>query len=291
MNDFHVIVGISGSGKNYWTQSQAALDDVVLDSDETRKILFGDPSIQMEHQKVFNYMFQEAHKALSNNQNVWYVATNLTRKHRVNLIKNIRKLHPETKFYCHIIITPPEICIARDNARSRIVGEQVIMQQLRKFSMPIMEEGWNGIQCHKNWDGSPNTYSEELWKKVADFGAQENPHHTLSLYDHCIECGVHAYRETTDLGLVVCAIYHDVGKIYTKTYWDDDTNIAHYPNHANVSAYLALCCGQNYIQALLINYHMIFYANKKDQEIWHARLGDEIWEKLTLLHKWDEAAH
>lgn len=291
MSEINFIVGISGSGKTSWTQSHATIDDVVIDSDEMRAHLFGDPTIQSDPSKVFNAMFQRVHIALQENKNVWYTATNLKRKHRVRFVNAIKKMHPDVKLHCYILVAPPEVCIARDAQRERTVGEQVIMRQLKLFTVPGLDEGWDDITCYKNWDGNFEDYKKELWGKVEAFGSQENPHHTSTLYDHCVNCGVLAYKNKYGRKMVECATYHDVGKIYTKVYWDDGTGIAHYPQHANVSAYLALCCGLTPEQALLINYHMVRFARKEEQQIWANRFGDKIWQYIQLLNKFDMEAH
>ena len=70
----------------------------------------------------------------------------------------------------------------------------------------------------------------------------------------------------------------------------DDKGIAHYYSHENWSAHLALCCDIPIEVATLCNYHMLPY-NEQGIATWRARLGDELWNKIMLLHECDRRAH
>jgi CRISPR/Cas system-associated endonuclease Cas3-HD len=98
------------------------------------------------------------------------------------------------------------------------------------------------------------------------------------------------------------ALLHDIGKEFTKSFINskgEKTDIAHYYNHNNVSAYLSLIYNNvfpsldileisNYIQ-----WHMqpFFLTTQKSQEKFIKLVGQEFWENLLLIHKADLTAH
>ena len=129
---------------------------------------------------------------------------------------------------------------------------------------------------------------KEIIEKVKAFGDQKNPHHTLSLSEHCYKCSELAYEKKYD-EVVFAAVFHDVGKIYTQTF--DEEGIAHYYGHAETSSYLGLSMGFNLETAQLINYHMLCYNYKGGEDVWRTRFGEEFWKKLEMLHECDVGAH
>ena len=173
-----------------------------------------------------------------------------------------------------------------------VVPDYVIDRQLRSFEIPFKKEGWDLIRVV---DSDAKTIEGE-WKKyhelVKNFGAQENIHHSYSLQDHCQVCCKIAMRNRYSIDIIAAASIHDFGKALTKTYWEKDNyQNAHYPNHAQVGGYLAMNMGYTLEEAQLVCYHMIPYADKRTQDVWRERLGQELWEKIELLHEVDELAH
>ena len=92
--------------------------------------------------------------------------------------------------------------------------------------------------------------------------------------------------------MIWAAFIHDYGKAWTATRWEKDNyEEVHYPNHANVGAYMALTMGYNLHIAQLVGYHMIPYTDQKCQDTWRSRMGEELWKEVVELHQYDEAAH
>lgn len=73
---------------------------------------------------------------------------------------------------------------------------------------------------------------QDLYKCI-DFD-QENPHHSMDLFNHTL-CVVDNVDK--NIALRYAALFHDIGKIYTKSY--DENHIAHYYNHEIKSAEIA----------------------------------------------------
>lgn len=283
-------VGISGSGKTYKAYEMHGEDTVIIDSDQIRERLLGDATRQDQNSRVFEHMYRETCECLSRGVSVCYVATNLSAKRRISFLKNIHKRFPGLECICYIINTPIETCYERNNRRSRTVPDYVIGRQLQSFQIPCEAEGWSRIEVVNNFNNS-EYYREYTVRKVMEYGSQQNKHHSLSLIDHCTKCG----RLAEDMGygdaLQQAAYIHDYGKIYTAVRWPDKDDDLHYPNHAQVGAYLALNMGYSLYVAQLVGAHMYPYTSEREQEVWHIRFGEKLWKDVLKLHELDLEAH
>lgn len=283
-------VGISGSGKTYKAYEMHGEDAVIIDSDQTREKLLGDATRQDANARVFEHMYRETCECLSRGVSVCYVATNLSAKRRISFLKNIHKRFPGLECICYIVNTPIELCYARNSARARTVPDYVIGRQVQSFQVPCEAEGWSRIEVVNNFDNSEQ-YREDTVMKVIKYGSQQNKHHSLSLIDHCTTCG----RSAEDMGygdaLQQAAYIHDYGKIHTAVHWPDKDDDLHYPNHAQVGAYLALNMGYSLYVAQLVGAHMYPYTSAREQEVWRVRFGEKLWNDVLKLHKLDLEAH
>lgn len=282
-------VGISGSGKTYKAYEMHGEDAVIIDSDQTREKLLGDATRQDQNARVFEHMYRETCECLSRGVSVCYVATNLSAKHRISFLKNIRKRFPDLECICYIINTPIELCYKHNSDRARTVPDYVIGRQLQSFQVPCETEGWSRIETIDNFIVKEE-YREYTVMKVMKFGSQQNKHHSLSLIDHCTACGRLAEEKDYDNTLQQAAYIHDYGKIYTAVHWPDKDDDLHYPNHAQVGAYLALNMGYSLRVAQLVGAHMYPYASECEQKVWRVRFGEELWNDVLKLHICDEEA-
>ena len=291
MPNFYHLCGISGSGKTTYAYNHSQENDVILDSDSIREELWGNAADQQQPDKVFEEMFRRTITAFKEGRNVYYCSTGLSARHRINLLKQLRrKFDFEAK--CIICIAPVEICKERNSSRDRVVPEYVIERQVRSFQVPLFNEGWQTIQIVHT---APTDYMQirrTLWSQVENFGSQNNSHHTLSLLEHCLRCESLTLQIPGMLprALDEAACWHDVGKLYTQEYWPEKDNEAHYPGHAQYGAYLMLCMGFSILAAQLVCYHMDLYNPQlfvKGAE----RYGDELWDLLLKLHQCDVEAH
>ena len=275
------------SGKDTWAREYVKKrpDTVIHSSDDIREELYGDASHQGSPIKVFELMRSRTLRDLRAGKDVIYNATNLTYKNRKSILSQVKKIN-NLICYCKIFVAPVEVCKERNAKRDRVVPDFVYDRMLRSFQVPFYNEGFNDIEVIKAWEGDPLEYMKEIVEKVKAFGDQKNPHHTLSLWEHCQECGRLASEKGYDS---LAAAAHDYGKIYTQTF--DEEGIAHYYGHAETSSYLGLNMGFNLETVQLINYHMLVYNYKGGKDAWRERLGEELWKKLEQIHECDVGAH
>lgn len=303
---FYMLVGAPqpASGKSTWAE-QYRDKYAIISSDAIRASLYGDESIQGNPAEVFELAKQAIVDALKQGNNVIFDATNMTYKNRMNIMREVNKF---SSMYllkvCEIFAEPVEVLLERNAARDRHVPEEVIHRMLRQFEMPTKEEGFDVINIH-------NEYSiplDELLNKAKDFD-QENPHHSLSLYDHC-DAAKKWIQKNIYIGdnmsvskhncMMMAALCHDLGKIDTKTFFNlkgIETDHAHYYGHQNLGAYYVLMFDWSediriYI-AQLVCYHMQPYLNKTESadRRWRERIGNDLWKDVLIIHKADVAAH
>jgi putative nucleotidyltransferase with HDIG domain len=168
-------------------------------------------------------------------------------------------------------------------------------------------EGFDTIKV-----AAPETFVDNIdsLMKVTKNFSQDNPHHSLDLYTHSKKTEAYV-KERTDKGSVIeAALYHDIGKIWTKTYINasgEKTDIAHFYNHENVGAYMYLVAkvidfeetgaemknNHALYVASLINWHMRPYLEMNDakREREYEMLGEEFVKDILLIHEADRQAH
>ena len=126
-------------------------------------------------------------------------------------------------------------------------------------------------------------------------------HHTQLLGKHCKTVAKKIQEYSNDSNLINVGLYHDVGKLFTQTYKENDPN-AHYYNHANVGTYELMCnagifdCYNEYDKKLTldwlfyINYHMHMFNIKteKAERKWRKIFGDIKFENLQIINKADK---
>jgi len=294
MATLYVMVGLPASGKSYWVREHAKLYDDIISSDSIREELYGDAAIQDDPSRVFNIMFQRTRAALKAGRTTFYDATNINAKRRINLLKSLKKLFPDLYCICVVVATPIDVCHERNWERDRLVPAYVIDRMLRQFEVPCEAEGWDEILVHYSY-ASPydmDYYRRSYAQLVEEYGEQGNRHHTLTLQEHCYACGDVAIMRGSDSDVVRAAYLHDYGKVWTAIRWEkDDYKELHFPQHANVGAYMALTMGYNLHIAQLVGLHMVPYADEKCQATWRTRMGEKLWEEVQLLHQFDKASH
>jgi putative nucleotidyltransferase with HDIG domain len=173
---------------------------------------------------------------------------------------------------------------------------------IKSFEMPTLSEGFDEIVLFNRFAKR----GEPLLQQMVGFD-QDNPNHSLDLFSHCaktadfIRTSQMKMAEDEQEILRRAAMYHDIGKLFTKTYKDSKgkaTKYAHYYHHENVGAYMCLLIEELSLPdrirvAQLVGYHMQPYFNKteKAQKRWRERLGERLYELVMELHRADEYAH
>lgn len=306
---FIMLVGLPGSGKSTWANS---LRDkyVVHSSDVIKEELFGDEGHECtpeEDAQVFKLLHERVKRDLKANKNVIYDATNLNKRRRAHFLKELKKIRCVKN--CVLFATDYEICIEQNNKRTRQIPEDAIWRLYSGFQPPHKSEGWNKIEIIYNVDFTkyPANRADLL---TMDFD-QENKHHALTLGKHMLETGKYVKKRSRDSALQCAAAFHDIGKLKTKSRGEDGE--CHYHNHHSIGAYDAIFyVAGGYLDIFkgkeiknlnskilqvsnFIYYHMHPYmsweqsekARKRDKRL----LGEEMFEKIMLLHEGDLAAH
>lgn len=283
-----LLVGIPGSGKTTYAKKyiEETLNTIHLSSDAIRKELYGDESIQGNPADVFSLMQKRAIEALNNGQNVLYDATNITRKDRASIIGICPRF---AKIECHIIWAPIEMCIERDANRERTVGKEVIDRMLKRFQAVYYDEGIDEIKVIL-----PDKFNIAKYHDNVIFAMKiphDNPHHTLDVYNHCMEAFEEVCCSSIDSDVRIAALYHDIGKPYAKDFVDSKGNPcehAHYYQHQCIGAYLSYGLPNITVHiAWLISAHMDPFMNTK----YYNNLPPFLKKDIDLLHEADLAAH
>lgn len=282
-------VGISACGKTTWAHQQRA---IVLDSDQLRLELWGSETDQREPHKVFDLMYKRGREQLLSGNSVIFCSTNLSMKYRMHAIRQFSNI-PNIKFRAVIFNVPVNICRENNRKRMRQVPDWLFERQIKQFQCPVLTEGFDRIEIITPFHYNGIEFSHSMWDDVRAAGSQDNPHHTLTLYDHLQACidRLNLSKLPTDdedsKNLCIAAALHDIGKAYTRSY--DENGVAHYYNHEAYGAYLTMNmrCQLEVIQ--LVNYHMLPF-NTSAIPTWKKRLGDDLWNKIMILHEADLAA-
>lgn len=277
MNRFVMLVGPAGSGKSTVAKEMLSEDNfVIVSSDSVREELFGDESIQGDPSHIFDICKERCVENLSNGNNVILDATNLARKKRKSFLNDIKnKVRTPFRCQCVIVAITFEDCLKQNSQRDRKVPEFVIRKHFNQFQMPLYSEGWDEISIVQR----SNITLDYILDKCRGL-EHDNHHHRYDVYEHCkktqwwISSNVDPLSEYYGT-LLHLALWHDVGKFYTKVFSDKNGNTteeAHFYCHENWSCMYNLCDdyydGTFKIQlAQLISLHMMKYQPEYDKFI------------------------
>lgn len=281
-----LLVGIPGSGKTTYAEQyiEEHPNTVHLSSDKIRAELWGNEATQGDNNKVFSLMQSRAIDALNNGQSVVYDATNITRKDRSYIITLCPKF---AKIECHVIWAPIETCIERDAIRERTVGREVIDRMLKRFQPVYYDEGIDDIKLIRPYLFDIAGYGEKTTEAMKI--PHDNPHHTLSVLNHCEKASDYIDYNEHGYDMKIAALIHDCGKPYVKAFVDgkgNESDIAHFYSHDNVGAWIAYGVSNVYI-AWLVGNHMGPFMNTK----YYNKLPAFLKKQIDLLHECDLNAH
>lgn len=310
-----MLVGLPGSGKSTFAKmfkeeqkKQLNRDWEIFSSDAMREELFGDERIQgtpENRELIFSTLFKRIKKQLLDRKNAIFDATNLNKRRRINFIKQLENV-PCNKG-CILIATPYKECLQNNSSRSRIVPDEVVKQMYMNFQPPHKSEGWDWIDIQ--YPSVLHPIDTNILKKWGNYD-QGNEHHTLSLGNHMLKTYFYIVDDDgykSDRNLRYAALWHDIGKPFTRTEVNKkgeiDGNI-HYYQHNCVGAYDSLFYCISYDNLFkyddvydildvsnLIYYHMHPYmtwdksekAMKRDQKL----LGEEFFKRVMFLEEAD----
>ena len=303
-------VGIPGSSKSTWLENHKEEYNYTIHSSDAIRAEFGDINDQSKNSQVFETLHNRIKTDLLKGKNVAYDATNLSRRKRTHFLTNELKNITCYKV-CLLFATPWEVCCMNNFNRYRHVPIEVMVKMYKNFNTPWYTDGFDEIHIiWYNYDHLPGfEYNLEAdlykWKEIS----HDSPWHSLSIGDHMIKAAEYSIEKygNNDTLLYSCLL-HDCGKPYVKSWQNskgEPTDIAHFYNHENCSAYMCLFYLKKlypnwndkkilYI-SLLINLHMRHHtawkssdkAKEKDRRLF----GDDTIKLLDQIYTCDLAAH
>jgi predicted kinase len=284
-----MLVGVPGSGKSTYAEKMANEFTKHISSDAIRKEIYGDESCQDDPGRVFNIMHERTLYALRNGYDVIYDATNITRKSRLSILKQL-PAYVEKK--CVIVWVPIDYCIKRDTERDRTVGKEVIYKMLQRFEAPFYDEGFDNIEVyHAGVYPGVDYYDEHI--KALEI-PHDNPHHSVDVAEHCKLCGNSLRQLELPSAVKLAGYVHDIGKPLTKTFINtkgETTEVAHYYGHQAVGAWISYGLRSAIYDivtlAWLISTHMAPMINQK----YYNSLDPLYKDWIDALHKADLEAH
>jgi predicted kinase len=298
---FVMMVGLPASGKS--TIARSYKDYIIHSSDALREELFGDINDNNHNDQLFKELHKRIKNDLANSKDVVYDACNISYKRRMQFLKEIERY--DVHKICVLVATSYEDCLSRNENREKKVPPEVITRMYKNIYIPQYYEGWDHIDLFLN---SKDIDIHELFNGSEGLNSinQENIYHTLTIGRHCTRCFelcLEAIQKHSinDLDLCMAAMYHDIGKKFTKAFMNgkgEVTENATYYQHHLVSAYDSLLVGSwrgtksilkvaNYIQ-----WHMqpFFLLTEKSIKNFVNMVGQEFWDNILILHEADKAA-
>lgn len=301
MNVFIMMVGLPASGKSYKAQELAKeYNTTIFSSDALRAEWYGDESVQGDNTRLFNELHRRIKDCLKDGKSAIYDATNINYKKRMAFLAELKNISCEK--ICVLMATPYEECLKRNAERERKVPEYVIERMYKQFDVPWYYEGWDEIEVEYS-PGSENSFgwTREWAETVLNYN-QDNPHHNLTLGQHCYQTRKWVDNNKGSSALRCAALLHDCGKVKTKTFINgkgETTDIAHYYSHEHIGSYDSLffedAIYMLYV-AVLIRWHMQPYFwerdnNEKSHSKYRKLWGDLLYADIMLLHEADKNAH
>ena len=295
MSKLFIMCGLPASGKSTYAMQLAVKENaIVVSTDNIRELLNGDASIQDNAEQVFKMAYKLILKYLDDGSNVIFDATNISYKRRMELIKRYKKYADSIE--CVFMAVPYEVCLERNQKRDRKVPEEVIERMYHNFYVPQPFEGFDKVITMIDRE---HCYYYKVPKDIP----QDNPHHSLTILEHCKKAYFNICEVTDDYILKQATLFHDIGKFKTKKFKDkrgNDTDIAHYYNHENVGAYdIFFYCTPGVISyketsqiSMYIQWHMLPYITMSDKKKRHytEMLGERFINNIYKINKADMSA-
>jgi predicted kinase len=152
----HILIGSPGCGKStFVTQlNQLYSTAKIVSTDQIRKELFGDESIQGNWTLVEEQVIAQIQEAIQAERTVIYDATNAKKEWRLALLKqltdfSLRECSPMVQWKGWYLQTPLEVCKLWNKQRNRQVPELVIEELFRALqdNPPHTSEGFVAVNC------------------------------------------------------------------------------------------------------------------------------------------------
>lgn len=322
MKSVFVLVGAPASGKSQWV-TQRGVDEYtkVVSTDEYRLEMFGsltEGNLKENQSELYAKVHSDIKGFLADEgtRTIYYDATNINRRRRRALYRNIKGWSKEMAEVHIVYFSVPRAELLRRNA-TRVgvekVPEAVIYRMYETMQVPRA-----GVDCDTfSVQGVPMFDSTAFLKGRVGNGKEElssllahssedtreelkgvysphdcAPHHMESIDEHIAMCIDTARApEYNNLGIRIIALFHDLGKAITKkTVETDGEPFSTFRGHADVSAnyflnFIAYLDDGDYIYREsyrdlmeIIRNHMHFHNGIGEKNIRNNRLNGDVLE-------------
>ena len=189
MPKLYILIGLPASGKSTYAKWLSEYNNaVIISSDDIREKWYGSAEVQGDNNKIFSYMQKLTVENLLEKRDVIYDATNVTLNSRSFLrhytpLLDIRK---NISLEGVIFATPFTECCERNLKRDRAVPVSVMDKMYRRFTPPLLNEGFDTFKIIKS-PNQPVYNISEIVKSLKNFN-QENPYHLETLGEHLEWC-------------------------------------------------------------------------------------------------------
>ena len=258
MTRVYVTIGIPASGKS--TYSRNSVEDISgkairFSSDDIRKA-YNEP----DHTEVFRIMRKGLREAVESNyyDEIYYDATNVNRKRRRSLYREIKSWDKEAEVFGVFFSIPLFESLKRNSERNadEKVPEHTVLRMHRQLQVPrvgvdcdeiivkgipIFEEVSEVVESptrvenifnNMNHSNKSRHWVAELWLSNTEHSCP--PWHLEDVFTHINMC----IENASSPNLKQVALFHDLAKGITKE--KDETGYATYRGHADVGAHYLL---------------------------------------------------
>lgn len=148
MTQLILLIGLPGSGKSFLAQTilNHHPQYQLISTDQMRSQLFGDEAIQGSWLKIWVQIQVQFQQAILQTPVVIYDATNAQRRHRREVIRLAQQIgfFPITGLWVN---TSLEVCLNRNQMRSRHVPEEIIIKMHRQLTgaPPSLSDGFDNL--------------------------------------------------------------------------------------------------------------------------------------------------
>ena len=145
-----VMCGLPASGKSTYSQwlTESGVFCAVC-PDGIRGELYGDENIQGDGKQVFTIAHARLKDLGKGKNNVVFDATNINRKRRIALVKEMRPYFDI--IICKYFSTPLLTCKLRNAQRERQVPYEVLERMAENFQRPTLDEGFDLVEEIRNY--------------------------------------------------------------------------------------------------------------------------------------------
>jgi len=232
-----ILIGVAGVGKDTYVNKNKGKNDLVLSSDDIRIELYNSLKEGNKHNgEIFEEMRKRVKENINKYDNIYYNATNLSRKNRRGLYNEFKKY---TDIETILILKPLDTIINQNNKRNgqRRVPEDKVRQMYLSLEVPRINVDTDKITVV----GDYNDFIDEINENINK--SHDNPYHKETIKEHIDKTIELSNTET----LKEIAKYHDLGKSVARTkanitndakefFLNNNGNYYQYMGHQKVSA-------------------------------------------------------